>query len=67
MNGFNSILQKKKVLFQKNTLKNTKLIKNTLVKVLDPPPPEIQIFLLQNALNNFFDLYYDYWNLITKF
>ena len=27
----------------------------------------ISIFLMQNAINTFDNLYYDYWNLITKF
>ena len=28
---------------------------------------EIWIFILQNAINTFNNLYYDYWELITKF
>ena len=52
-------------MLEKNTLKNLTLIKNTtksdnffLHRNLN--------FLLQNAINTFYNLYYDYKDLITK-
>ena len=47
--------------------KTTVFIKNKLVKMLFFFHTEIFIFLLQNAINMFYNLYYEYWDLITKF
>ena len=64
--GIKNDLQKKKHLKKSNTYK--KYNKNTKVKVSNHFYIELWIFLLQNSINyTFYNLYYDYWDLITKF
>jgi hypothetical protein len=66
MNGINSILQKKKRTFyvRKKDLKKIDKIQRLLVILIYI---ETFIFLLQNAFIIFYNLYYDYWDLISKF
>ena len=59
-------LQKKKyniLCERKNNLKYLKVTKKSSLIFFYI---EILIFLLQNAINTFYRLYYDYWDLITK-
>ena len=67
--GIKNDLQKKAYsMKEKNTLKNLTLIKNTQVKVLKCLHRNFN-FLLLNAINSntFYNLHYDYYDLITKF
>ena len=66
MKGINSILQKKKrtCYVRKKDLKKIDKIQRLLVILIYI---ETFIFLLQNAFIIFYNLYYDYWDLISKF
>ena len=55
---------------ERKPLKNPTLIKKTITKTkvsVNFFYIEILIFLLPNIINTFNNLYYDYWDLMTKF
>ena len=59
---FKSVVNEKKYFLSKKNRLNKS---NTEVKVFFYM--EILIFLLQDSIDTFYNLCYDYWNLITKF
>ena len=60
--GINNGLQKKKIIFYRRKKYLEKYKGKSVKKILH----RILIFLLQNAINTFYNLYNDYWDLITK-
>ena len=61
--GLKTICKRKK----DYSMREKYLIKKYLGNSVDFFYIDIWIFILQNAINTFFNLYYDYWDLITKF